>query len=174
MNIAYTLYPHAYLDLKIENFMIEELDEFDRKIIHHLQLNGRLANQELAELVGLSTSQCSRRRIQLEQKKIITGYYAQVALSADPTPIMGIIEVKLQNYNDATHDRFVDFLLHEPAVKDIHKLTGSYDFALKVAVRNLDDMVKLIGTLSSSDFGVSNLNTSIVLEKLKENGIATK
>ena len=87
---------------------------------------------------------------------------------------MGIIEVKLQNYNDATHDRFVDFLLNEPAVKDIHKLTGSYDFELKVAVKSLDEMVKLIGTLSSSNFGVSNLNTSIVLEKLKENGIAIK
>ena len=154
--------------------MSVELDDFDQKIIHYLQMNGRLANQELAELVGLSTSQCSRRRIQLEQNKIITGYYAQIALSADPTPIMGIIEVKLQNYNDATHDRFVDFLLNEPAVKDIHKLTGSYDFVLKVAVKSLDEMVKLIGTLSSSNFGVSNLNTSIVLEKLKENGIAIK
>ncbi|MCH7329133.1 Lrp/AsnC family transcriptional regulator [Acinetobacter modestus] len=154
--------------------MSVELDDFDQKIIHYLQMNGRLANQELAELVGLSTSQCSRRRIQLEQNKIITGYYAQIALSADPTPIMGIIEVKLQNYNDATHDRFVEFLLNEPAVKDIHKLTGSYDFVLKVAVKNLDEMVKLIGILSSSNFGVSNLNTSIVLEKLKENGIAIK
>ena len=154
--------------------MSVELDDFDQKIIHYLQMNGRLANQELAELVGLSTSQCSRRRIQLEQNKIITGYYAQIALSADPTPIMGIIEVKLQNYNDATHDRFVEFLLNEPAVKDIHKLTGSYDFVLKVAVKSLDEMVKLIGTLSSSNFGVSNLNTSIVLEKLKENGIAIK
>ena len=154
--------------------MSVDLDDFDQKIIHYLQMNGRLANQELAELVGLSTSQCSRRRIQLEQNKIITGYYAQIALSADPTPIMGIIEVKLQNYNDATHDRFVEFLLNEPAVKDIHKLTGSYDFVLKVAVKNLDEMVKLIGILSSSNFGVSNLNTSIVLEKLKENGIAIK
>lgn len=48
--------------------MTDQLDDFDRKIIHHLQRNGRLANQELAELVGLSTSQCSRRRIYLEQK----------------------------------------------------------------------------------------------------------
>lgn len=154
--------------------MTDQLDDFDRKIIHHLQRNGRLANQELAELVGLSTSQCSRRRIYLEQQNIITGYYAQIALSADPAPIMGIIEVKLQNYNDATHDRFVEFLMHEPAVKDIYKLTGSYDFALKVAVKNLDEMVKLIGILSSQNFGVSNLNTSIVLEKLKENSIAIK
>lgn len=154
--------------------MTEEIDEFDCKIIHHLQLNGRLANQELAELVGLSTSQCSRRRINLEQKKIITGYYAQISLAADPTPITGMIEVKLHNYNDATHDHFIEFLLHEPAVKDIYKLTGSYDFLLKVAVKNLEEMVKLIGLLSSCNFGVSNLNTSIVLEKLKENSIAIK
>ena len=151
--------------------MTEELDDFDRKIIHHLQLNGRLANQELAELVGLSTSQCSRRRIHLEQKKIITGYYAQIALSADPAPITGMIEVKLQSYNDLTYERFVNFLLNEIAIKDIYKLTGSYDFLLKVAVKNLDEMVKLVGTLSSKNFGVSNLNTSIVLEKLKENSI---
>ena len=51
--------------------MSVELDDFDQKIIHYLQMNGRLANQELAELVGLSTSQCSRRRIQLEQNIII-------------------------------------------------------------------------------------------------------
>lgn len=149
--------------------MTEEIDDFDRKIIQHLQRNGRLANQELADLVGLSTSQCSRRRINLEQKNIITGYYAQIALEADPTPITGMIEVKLHNYHDATHDHFVEFLLNEAAVKDIYKLTGSYDFLLKVAVKNLDDMVKLIGRLSSKEFGVSNLNTSIVLEKIKEN-----
>jgi len=154
--------------------MSAELDDFDRKIIHHLQLNGRLANQELAELVGLSTSQCSRRRIHLEQQKIITGYYAQISLAADPAPITGMIEVKLHNYNDATHDRFVEFLLNEPAVRDIYKLTGSYDFLLKVAVKNLDEMVKLIGILSSTNFGVSNLNTSIVLEKLKENSMTIK
>ena len=40
-----------YPDL-FESCMIDELDDFDKKIIHHLQLNGRLANQELAELLG--------------------------------------------------------------------------------------------------------------------------
>ena len=39
------------------------IDDFDMKILTLLQANGRLTNQELSELVGLSASQCSRRRI---------------------------------------------------------------------------------------------------------------
>ena len=44
-----------------------QVDDFDLKILIQLQGNGRLTNQELSDLVGLSASQCSRRRIALEQ-----------------------------------------------------------------------------------------------------------
>jgi hypothetical protein len=36
------------------------IDDFDLKILTLLQANGRLTNQELSGLVGLSASQCSR------------------------------------------------------------------------------------------------------------------
>ena len=38
------------------------VDAFDLKMLTALQDDGRLTNQELAEFVGLSASQCSRRR----------------------------------------------------------------------------------------------------------------
>lgn len=49
------------------------IDDYDLKILTLLQANGRLTNQELSELVGLSASQCSRRRIGLEQAQLILG-----------------------------------------------------------------------------------------------------
>ncbi|WP_432209317.1 Lrp/AsnC family transcriptional regulator, partial [Acinetobacter variabilis] len=52
------------------------MDKFDWKIIQALQKNGRLTNQEIGDLIGLSASQCSRRRQLLEQKGIILGYSA--------------------------------------------------------------------------------------------------
>ena len=57
------------------------MDAFDRKLITTLQLNGAQTNQELADHVGLSASQVSRRRQQLESEGIITCYVA--CLSAD-------------------------------------------------------------------------------------------
>ncbi|ESK37784.1 hypothetical protein P256_02220 [Acinetobacter nectaris CIP 110549] len=151
--------------------MSAQLDQYDCKIIHHLQQNGRLTNQELAEMVGLSTSQCSRRRILLEQKNIIAGYYAQISPIADPTPITGIIELKITNYNHENYENFINFVQITSSIKDIYKLTGHYDFLFKVAVKDFNEMSQLISRLSSNEFCVCNLNTSIVLEKLKENSI---
>ncbi|EKU28340.1 AsnC family protein [Alcaligenes sp. HPC1271] len=44
------------------------LDETDLKILRLLQDNGRLSNQELADLVALSPSSCHRRVKILEQE----------------------------------------------------------------------------------------------------------
>lgn len=151
--------------------MNEELDHYDQKIIQQLQQNGRLSNQDLADLIGLSTSQCSRRRTTLEQKKIITGYYAQIALKADPSPITGMIEVSIRNHYGDGFEKFLEFMLDEPRIRDAYKLTGNADFLLKVAVKNLDEMSQLISKISSHHFQISDITTSIVLEKLKENSI---
>ena len=56
------------------------LDQFDRKILDCLQRDGRLTNSELGEAVGLSASQCSRRRTRLESSGIIRGYGAKLDL----------------------------------------------------------------------------------------------
>jgi DNA-binding Lrp family transcriptional regulator len=48
-----------------------DLDAFDLRILAALQENGRLTNQELGERVGLSASQCSRRRTSLEATGLI-------------------------------------------------------------------------------------------------------
>ena len=58
------------------------LDGFDLKILAALQDDGRLTNQQLADLAGLSASQCSRRRTRLEGEKVIAGYHADLASEA--------------------------------------------------------------------------------------------
>ena len=67
-----------------------QIDSFDRKILAALQNDGRLSNNELAEIAGLSASQCSRRRLRLEQDGIIAGYHAVL----DPGKVgMGLISM---------------------------------------------------------------------------------
>jgi len=52
------------------------MDQFDLRILDALQRDGRLTNNDLAERVGLSASQCSRRRAQLEADGLIRAYHA--------------------------------------------------------------------------------------------------
>lgn len=149
--------------------MSHSLDDYDYKILQHLQSNGRLSNQELAEIVGLSTSQCSRRRITLEQKGMIMGYYAQLHPHAEKQSIMGMIEIKFQHYSLETLEKFLGFVKDEPMIREVYKLTGSYDYVLKVTVEDLEQMSQLINQLMSLNINIGNFNTSIVLERVKEN-----
>ena len=55
-----------------------ELDAIDRKILGHLQSDGRITMQELADKVGLSVSPCHRRVKLLEERGVITRYLATV------------------------------------------------------------------------------------------------
>lgn len=149
--------------------MSNQLDEYDYKILQQLQANGRLSNQELAEIVGLSTSQCSRRRIALEQQGMIVGYFAQLHPSAEPYPVMGIIEIKLAHYSPETLERFLECVKQEPMIREVYKVTGSYDYMLKVTVSDLNQMSQLINQLASMNLQIGNFHTSIVLERIKEN-----
>ncbi|MDX5350083.1 MAG: Lrp/AsnC family transcriptional regulator, partial [Paracoccaceae bacterium] len=54
------------------------MDRFDTAILTALQRDGALTNAALAERVGLSASQVSRRRAALEAAGIIEGYSARL------------------------------------------------------------------------------------------------
>ena len=52
------------------------LDRLDRKILNVLQRDGRIANADLAEKIGLSPSACLRRMRALEETGVIDSYVA--------------------------------------------------------------------------------------------------
>ena len=52
------------------------MDKVDREILYQLQVNGRLPNNELADLVGLSPSPCHRRVRLLEASGVIRRFTA--------------------------------------------------------------------------------------------------
>lgn len=55
------------------------MDDFDLKLLDALQDDARLTNTDLAQRIGLSPSQCSRRRSALEAQGVIVGYHATIA-----------------------------------------------------------------------------------------------
>ncbi len=148
-----------------------QIDDYDLKILTLLQSNGRLTNSELSELTGLSSSQCSRRRIALEQAQLILGYHARLAPDAVGQEVIGLIEVKLINHTPDCVTTFHSMLESVDAIIDAFKTTGDADYLLKVAVANLQSLSDLISQILSQNSSVAHLKTSVVLNRLKENGI---
>ncbi|MCP1438657.1 DNA-binding Lrp family transcriptional regulator [Erwinia persicina] len=150
-----------------------QIDDYDFKILTLLESNGRLTNQELSDLVGLSASQCSRRRINLEQAGLILGYHARLSANAVGLGLIGLIEVRLINHTAEYVDSFTRMVAEETAIVDAWKTTGDADYLLKVAVADLPALSALISQLVAGHRSVSHVKTSVVLTRLKENGMMT-
>ncbi|NCF05752.1 Lrp/AsnC family transcriptional regulator [Kosakonia sp. MH5] len=147
------------------------IDDFDLKILTLLQSNGRLTNQELSALIGLSASQCSRRRIALEQAQLILGYHARLAPDAAGQEMLGLIEVRLLNHTPECVASFHQMVSGVDAIIDAYKTTGDADYLLKVAVADLPGLNHLISGILAQNKSVAHLKTSVVLNRLKENGL---
>ena len=75
------------------------VDVFDLKILSALQDDGRLTNQQLADVAGLSASQCSRRRMRLEEENVISGYHADLASEALGFNVIAFIQITLATHS---------------------------------------------------------------------------
>src|SRR3954471_22668512 len=82
------------------------VDAFDLKILAALQDDGRLTNQQLADAVGLSASQCSRRRMRLEDDKVIAGYHADLSSEALGFHVIAFIHITLATHSPDNAEKF--------------------------------------------------------------------
>ena len=74
------------------------LDRTDRRILHELQLNARITNQELADRVGLSPSPCLRRVKQLEEAGLIKGYVTELAADKLGLKLMALVQIAMDRH----------------------------------------------------------------------------
>src|SRR3978361_704885 len=84
-----------------------QVDAFDLKLLAALQDDGRLTNQQLADVAGLSASQCSRRRMRREDEKVISGYHADLSSEALGFTLIAFIHITLATHSpdNAKHFR---------------------------------------------------------------------
>ena len=146
------------------------MDGFDLKLLAALQEDGRLANHELAERIGLSASQCSRRRLRLEETGIIRRYVAELDAPRLGFAITAFINVTLATHSRDNSRRLKELVVREPAVREAHSLAGTMDYLIKVTVADLKALSAFINDTLLPHESVSHVQSSIVLDTLKEGG----
>jgi Lrp/AsnC family transcriptional regulator, leucine-responsive regulatory protein len=112
-------------------------DKVDRAIVSQLQRDGRIANVDLADAVGLSPSACLRRVKALEASGIIEGYHAEVSRIRAGLGLTVFIGLKVAGHSQETSSRIEQALLAIPAVVACYLVSGSDDFLVEAAVPDL-------------------------------------
>jgi DNA-binding Lrp family transcriptional regulator len=147
--------------------MDQDLDSFDLRLLQELQRDGRLTNNELADAIALSPSQCSRRRSRLEAEGYIRGYHADLDRQKLGFDMLVVISVTLATHSRGSAQKFSNLLRGLPEVLEAHQLTGEMDYHVKVAVRGLNDLTRLVNDILLPHESIQHVKTSIVLDTLK-------
>lgn len=147
-----------------------QLDAFDLKLLDRLQENGAATNAALAEAIGLSASQVSRRRQALEQAGIIRGYRALLDAHSVGLHVTVFIHVALATHSPDNARRFRDLALATPAILEAYALTGEADYLLKVAVGGLQELSALVNDVLLPHESVDRVRSEVALDVLKETG----
>lgn len=143
------------------------LDGFDLKMLIALQEDGRLTNQQLADAVGLSASQCSRRRMRLEEEGVISGYHADLASERLGFNVIAFVRITLATHSPDNAQHFRDLVQRVDDVQEAYSLTGDADYLLKIILRDLKSLSDIVNDVLMPHPSVAHVRSSIVLDRLK-------
>ena len=132
------------------------LDQIGWKLLHELQLNGRLSYAELGRRVGLTTPAVVERVRRMEEAGIIRGFHADVDPIKLGMPIKAFIRMSVVG---DVFTKIVAAVKNSPEVVECHRGTGADSFIMKVHVRSVEHLEALIDRLTP----LGTTSTSIVL-----------
>jgi DNA-binding Lrp family transcriptional regulator len=142
----------------------EHLDRIDFALLIVLQKNARLANNRLAELVGVAPSTCLERVRRLARLGVIRGYHCDVDPGALGVGLEAMIAVRLRRHSRDLVDSFREYVAELPEVRSVFHVTGGDDFLVHVAVRDSDHLRDLALDSFTTRPEVDHIQTRLIFE----------
>lgn len=146
------------------------LDAGDRRLVLALSRDGRRSAAALAKDLGLSRQAVAQRLRELERRRIIRGYHADV----DPFALGLSVRAQLRLVLDgaAPRSREKDLLRRlsgSPLVRSVYRVSGEDCLVAHVQCRRIEDVNALLAELKSTR-AVQSSRTAFVLETVTEKG----
>lgn len=132
------------------------MDNLDQKIVQLLSQNARMPVKDIAAQVNLTSPAVSSRIHRLEQTGVITGYTVMLHHPDTANRVEALISMLV-----AGGDRgdFLEMMDNEPQVLQCYRVTGSYNFIVKVSCTDIDALEHLLTRMQK----MGSTNTQIIL-----------
>lgn len=144
-----------------------KLDAIDKKILKHLQDDGRITNVELADKVGITAPPCLRRVRALEDAHFITGYHAELNKQALGFGITVFVMVGLDSQSDTDLQAFNKCVGQWPLVREAFMINGEFDYVLKIVARDLAEFQSFLTNELIPAAHVGIVKTSLTIKSVK-------
>ena len=144
------------------------LDKTDRRLLHLLQVDGRLSNAELAAKVNVSAATCHRRVQRLFDNGYVESVRARIAPATVDRGTLVIVGVVLDCSTQESFAAFESAILKQKFILDCHLVAGDFDYLLKIRVGDMADFNRLHSEQLLALPGVRQLRTFFVMKEVVE------
>lgn len=144
-----------------------DIDKIDRRILGILQADGRIANVELAERIGLSPTSVGERLKRLQRDGYVEGYGARLNPHLLGLGLLVFVEVLLDKTTPDVFARFAKAVRLAPEVLECHMVAGGFDYLVKARVADMAAYRRFLGDVLLALPGVRETRTYAVMEEVK-------
>jgi Lrp/AsnC family transcriptional regulator len=150
-----------------DNFMLEGLDQFERKILAILQEDSSRSNADIAAEIGLSEAPCWRRVQRLKKDGYIRAEVSLLDRRKLGLNAQIFAHVKLTAHGRSHLAEFSEAIRSFPEVLDCFVLMGPVDFMLRIVAKDIESYERFFFDKLSQVPGVQEVNSMVALSEIK-------
>ena len=140
------------------------LDPIDRRILRQLQRDGLIANQGLADEIGLSPPACLKRVRRLRERGVIARTVALLAPEELGYPLLVVARVKLDRPREKAMRAFERRMNELPRVAQCLTVAGDIDYVILVRSKDVADYQDFARHVLATAPGIRSYTSEIVLD----------
>ncbi|HEY6776135.1 MAG TPA: Lrp/AsnC family transcriptional regulator [Thermoleophilaceae bacterium] len=143
-----------------------EFDSVTRALLSELQKDARQTNKALAEKVGLAPSTCLERVRELRARGVISRFSAVVEPASVGRPMEAILSIQQRAAEREAIETLLEDCAARPETVRVMALTGTTDFIVHVAVRDMAHLRDLVWSLTERR-EVARVQSSLVFARVE-------
>ncbi|QNK76305.1 MULTISPECIES: Lrp/AsnC family transcriptional regulator [Winogradskyella] len=148
--------------------MPHTLDKIDTQLLAILQKNSNRTTKSIAEELGMSTSPIFERIKKLEKEGYIEKYVAVLNNKKIGLKLTVFIGITLQGHTRSYLEKFVKEINNFPEVVECHRVSGNFDYLLKLVVEDIEAYETFIISKLTLLPYLGNVQSLIALSTSKE------
>ena len=145
-----------------------KLDATDQQLLVLLQQDSNQTVKALARQLGKSTTPGFERIKKLEKEGVIEGYTARINAKKIGLKQIVFIAISLQGHTRSYLEKFVKEINNFPEVIECHRVSGNFDYLLKLVVQDIESYEKFIVTKLTLLPYIGNVQSHITLSTSKQ------
>lgn len=144
-----------------------ELDRTDIRILDMLQHDARVTTKEIADKLGLTITPTAVRIRKLEDAGYIKRYVAILDKDKIGKTLIAFTSIQLREHTQTSLRNFEKTSIKFKEVMECYRLTGQFDFLLKVAIKDMQEYNAFLMERLATVPNIGSVQTYFVLSEGK-------